>query len=257
MCGICGCGEVDSQQHHQNHDHEHDHNHEHEHDHNLIQIEKNLLDKNNQIAITNRQYFFEQEILAIHLVSSPGSGKTTLLEKTLSELKNQFPIAVIEGDQQTDLDLQRIKALGIPAVQINTGKICHLDAHMIHHAIDDLPLQKQSLLFIENVGNLVCPALFNLGESCRAVMLSVTEGDDKPLKYPDIFQTANLMIINKIDLLPYITFDIEKCVEYARRINPQIEILQISATSNEGLKTWYYWLTQQHTKMLLTNACAS
>jgi hydrogenase nickel incorporation protein HypB len=253
MCGICGCGEVDLEHHHQNHDHEHNH----EHDHNLIQIEKNLLDKNNQIAAQNSEYFSAQEILAIHLVSSPGSGKTTLLEKTLSELKNQFSIAVIEGDQQTDRDLQRIKALGIPAVQINTGKICHLDAHMIHHAIDDLSLQKQSLLFIENVGNLVCPALFNLGESYRAVMLSVTEGDDKPLKYPDMFQTANLMIINKVDLLPYVTFDVEKCIEYARRINPTIEILQISATKNEGLKTWYHWLTQQHAKILLASAYTS
>lgn len=239
MCGICGCGEGS------NNEHEH-HKHDHSPDSHLIQIEQDLLGKNNKFAAINRKYFLQQQILALNLVSSPGSGKTSLLEKTLVALKDQLQIAVIEGDQQTDHDTLRIRATGVPAVQINTGKACHLDAHLIGHAVESLSLKKQSLLFIENVGNLVCPALFDLGEAHKVVVLSVTEGDDKPIKYPDMFHAADLMILNKMDLLPYVDFNVEKCVEYARRINPSIKILEMSASKNQGLEHWYSWLKDRY-----------
>ena len=197
------------------------------------------------MAMHNRQDFARFGVLALNLVSSPGSGKTSLLVRTASELADKMPIHVIEGDQQTSLDAERIRQTGVAAVQVNTGKGCHLDADMISRAIQNMQLEKSGVLFIENVGNLVCPAAFDLGEAARVVILSVTEGEDKPLKYPDMFLSAKLMIINKCDLLAYVPFDVEKCVEYARRINPQIEVLQVSALNGDGLGEWYEWIAAQ------------
>jgi len=252
--------------HHHHHDHAHDHDHEHAHHHHyegdhhhygegpahahapgmsqsrMVQIEQDILGKNNQYANANRQLFRDQAILALNLVSSPGSGKTTLLTRSIDDLKGELPITVIEGDQQTANDADRIRETGVRALQINTGKGCHLDAHMVGHAMESLLPESNSLLFIENVGNLVCPAAFDLGEAHKVAILSVTEGEDKPLKYPDMFHAADLMILNKTDLLPYLDFDVEKCIEYARRVNPEIEVLQLSARSGEGMDAWYQWI---------------
>ncbi len=211
----------------------------------MVQIEQDILGKNDQYAGANRSWFQAQGILALNLVSSPGSGKTSLLTRSIQDLKDRYPLAVIEGDQQTSHDADRIRATGVPALQINTGKGCHLDAHMIGHAIESLPLAPRSLLFIENVGNLVCPAAFDLGEAHKVAILSVTEGEDKPLKYPDMFHAADLMLLNKIDLLPYLDFDVEQCIGYARRVNPSIQVLQVSARSGEGLEAWYAWLGER------------
>ncbi len=208
----------------------------------MVQIEQDILGKNNQYASANRQLFQERQILALNLVSSPGSGKTTLLTRSIDDLKTELPISVIEGDQQTANDADRIRETGVPALQINTGKGCHLDAHMIGHAMESLRPADSSLLFIENVGNLVCPAAFDLGEAHKVAILSVTEGEDKPLKYPDMFHAADLMILNKTDLLPYLDFDVEKCIGFARRVNPDIEVLQLSAKSGEGMEAWYAWI---------------
>lgn len=208
----------------------------------MVQIEQDILAKNDRFAAANRAWLRARGILALNLVSSPGSGKTTLLTRSIQDLKGRYPLAVIEGDQQTSHDADRIRATGIPALQINTGKGCHLDAHMVGHAIESLGLPEKGLLFIENVGNLVCPAAFDLGEAHKVAILSVTEGEDKPLKYPDMFHAADLMILNKIDLLPYLDFDMAKCLDYARRVNPDIEVLQVSARSGDGLDTWYHWL---------------
>ena len=208
----------------------------------MVQIEQDILGKNDQYAAANRSWFRARGILALNLVSSPGSGKTSLLTRSIQDLKGRYPLAVIEGDQQTSHDADRIRATGVPALQINTGKGCHLDAHMVGHAIESLGLAEKSLLFIENVGNLVCPAAFDLGEAHKVAILSVTEGEDKPLKYPDMFHAADLMILNKIDLLPYLDFDMARCLDYAHRVNPGIEILQVSARSGEGLDAWYAWL---------------
>ncbi|MDP2806258.1 MAG: hydrogenase nickel incorporation protein HypB [Gallionellaceae bacterium] len=211
----------------------------------IVQVEKDLLNKNNNLALGNRSYFAAQNMLVLNLVSSPGSGKTTLLVRTLEMLKDKQTIAVIEGDQQTENDAERIRATGIPAIQINTGKGCHLDASMIGHALDQLTLAKGSLLFIENVGNLVCPAAFDLGEAAKVVVLSVTEGEDKPLKYPDMFSAARLMLLNKCDLLPYLTFDVELAIANARRVNPNIEIIQLSATNGAGMDEWLNWISRE------------
>jgi hydrogenase nickel incorporation protein HypB len=211
----------------------------------MVQIEQDILSKNDRYAAANRAWFLARGILALNLVSSPGSGKTTLLTRSIQDLKGLYPLAVIEGDQQTSYDADRIRATGVPALQINTGKGCHLDAHMVGHAIESLGPVEKSLLFIENVGNLVCPAAFDLGEAHKVAILSVTEGEDKPLKYPDMFHAADLMILNKIDLLPYLDFDVAKCLDYARRVNPKIEVLQVSARSGEGLGAWYAWLQDQ------------
>ena len=211
----------------------------------MVQIEQDILGKNDQYANRNRQWFAERGILALNLVSSPGSGKTTLLTETLTRLQGQLPLAVIEGDQQTNHDAERIRATGAPALQINTGKGCHLDAHMVGHALTAMPIESNSVVFIENVGNLVCPAAFDLGEAHKVVILSVTEGEDKPLKYPDMFHAADVMILNKIDLLPYLHFDVATCEAYARRVNPDIEILHVSATSGAGMESWLAWLTQR------------
>lgn len=261
------------------HDHHHSHDHEHAHDHaaafapvidkdnmhygmgeagthapgltqkRMVQIEMGVLDKNNQIAVHNREHLQEQGILALNLVSSPGSGKTTLLTRTLNYLKDKVPCAVIEGDQQTTNDAERIRATGVPAIQVNTGKGCHLDAQMVHDAMHHLGLKDNSLLFIENVGNLVCPAGFDLGEQHKVAILSVTEGEDKPLKYPHMFAAADLMLINKIDLLPYVNVNIEACVNAARRVNPDIDVIVLSATTGEGMDEWVAWLQDRLSKV--------
>lgn len=211
----------------------------------MFEIEMSVLDKNNKIAAHNREHFEAQNILALNLVSSPGSGKTTLLTETIELVKNAIPCAVIEGDQQTSNDADRIRATGVPAIQVNTGKGCHLDAQMVHDAAHRLQLSDNSLLFIENVGNLVCPAGFDLGERAKVVVLSVTEGEDKPLKYPHMFAAAKLMLLNKVDLLPYVSFDVEACVANARRVNPNIVAILISATTGQGMDTWAKWLEQE------------
>jgi hydrogenase nickel incorporation protein HypB len=211
----------------------------------LVQIEQDVLSKNNHLAAHNREHFTAQHILVLNLVSSPGSGKTTLLTATLQQLAGKLPCAVIEGDQQTSNDAERIRATGVPAIQVNTGKGCHLDAQMVHDAAHRLDLQDHSLLFIENVGNLVCPASFDLGERHKVAVLSVTEGEDKPLKYPHMFAAATLMIINKIDLLPYVNFSVENCIAYARQVNPSIQVIALSATSGEGMDLWLNWLGEQ------------
>ncbi|HRG22543.1 MAG TPA: hydrogenase nickel incorporation protein HypB [Saprospiraceae bacterium] len=230
MCVSCGCGGG------------HSHDHEHIDANKIIDVEKDILQQNNLLAERNRGYFDAKDILCLNLVSSPGSGKTSLLEKTLTDLKGSVPFAVIEGDQQTSNDADRIHATGTKVTQINTGKGCHLDAHMVYHAVQGMKPEQDAVLFIENVGNLVCPAMFDLGEKYRVVVISVTEGDDKPLKYPDMFYTSHLCIINKIDLLPYVPFDIEKAKENARRVNPGMEILEVSSLTGEGMEQWYNWL---------------
>ncbi len=213
-----------------------------------IRIEQDVLGENNRHASSNRRRFAERATLALNLVSSPGSGKTTLLCATIAALRKRagnLPVAVIEGDQQTSFDADRIRATGAPAIQINTGKGCHLDAQMVGAALARLPQpagKNGGVLFIENVGNLVCPALWDLGEAAKVVILSVTEGEDKPLKYPDMFGAARLMVLNKIDLLPHLQFDVARCIAYARRINPHIEVLQLSAGSGEGMDAWLDWI---------------
>jgi hydrogenase nickel incorporation protein HypB len=198
--------------------------------------------KNDAQADKNRAWFAGREILALNLVSSPGSGKTALLERTIKDLSGEMPISVVEGDQATVKDAERIRAVGAPAVQVNTGAGCHLDAEMISRATAELRPPAGSVLFIENVGNLVCPALFDLGERAKVVILSVTEGEDKPLKYPHMFQAAELMVINKIDLLPHVDFDLDAVVGYARQINPAIAVTMLSVRSGEGLADWYGWV---------------
>lgn len=238
MCNSCGCGQ---------NDHHHDEHHHHEQ--RLIQITQDILQKNNAYAATNRRYFSEHGISVINLLSSPGSGKTTLLIKTIEHLKDLVPIAVIEGDQQTSRDAERIRATGVPAIQINTGAGCHLDAHLVGHALEELNLTDGSILIIENVGNLICPAGFDLGEQSRVVILSVTEGEDKPLKYPNAFQSAHLMLLNKIDILPYVNFDLDQCCEYARRVNPRLEIMSISGMSGRGIDIWGEWIIRNVNQM--------
>ncbi|NOY37894.1 MAG: hydrogenase nickel incorporation protein HypB [Chlorobi bacterium] len=277
MCDTCGCGQPgdeviirkpgehnhayvhDGVKHNHSHDHshsgeehthaEHDHTHHHHPDHTHgareIVVEENILQKNDLLAEHNRGFFEAKGMVTLNLVSSPGSGKTTLLEKTISALNNRFTFAVIEGDQQTMNDANRINATGAPVVQINTGNGCHLDASMINSAVMHLDVPDKSFLMIENVGNLVCPALFDLGEAFRVVIISVTEGDDKPVKYPTMFQTADLCLINKTDLLPYVDFDVEKAKEYAHRINPQISFISLSAQTGEGMDEWFTWLEEK------------
>ena len=211
----------------------------------MLEVEIDVLDKNNRIAAHNRARFAARHQLVLNLVSIPGSGKTTLLTETLTRLNARVPCAVIEGDQQTVNDAARIRETGTPAIQVNTGKGCHLDAQMIADAAPRLPLADHGILFIENVGNLVCPASFDLGERHKVAVLSVTEGEDKPLKYPHMFAAASIMLLNKIDLLPYLKFDVEKCLACAREVNPSIEIFLVSATSGEGMDRWLDWLETQ------------
>lgn len=211
----------------------------------MLSIERDILGANDALAAVNRQWLAARRILAVNLMSSPGAGKTALLVRTLRELAGRMPLAVIEGDQQTEFDAERIRATGVPAVQINTGKGCHLDARMVGEALPRLELAEDGLLFIENVGNLVCPAAFDLGEDHKAVILSVTEGEDKPLKYPDMFAAAELMLVNKVDLLPYLDFDVERAVALARRINPRLAVIRTSATTGEGVGEWLDWLARR------------
>jgi hydrogenase nickel incorporation protein HypB len=274
MCETCGCSdgaEVEvvtldpaskhhhGDSHHHVHlhdgDHSHDHSHSHSDDHgqyhdiahhsraSTVLLEQNVLAKNAALAARNRAWFAGREILALNLVSAPGAGKTTLLEYTVRDSRHKQPFFVIEGDQATTNDSLRIKAAGAPVVQINTGSGCHLDADMVAHGLAELKPAFGSILMIENVGNLVCPAMFDLGERAKVAILSVTEGDDKPIKYPHMFQAASLLLVNKIDLLPYVDFDLDCCQAYARQINPAIEIMTLSAKTGEGLATWYDWIS--------------
>ena len=239
-------------EHHNEGEHSHDHNHNHhhhDHDHSHsseIDVGQNILNKNNLIAERNRGFFDAKGITSLNLVSSPGSGKTSLLERTIKDTRQDFTIYVIEGDQQTMQDAYRIEASGAPVIQVNTGDGCHLDADMINRALKRLEIKDNSLLMIENVGNLVCPALFDLGESKRIVIISVTEGDDKPLKYPNMFSSSDTCIINKIDLLPYVDFDMNKVKEYALRVNPNLEFIDVSVKTGEGMEKWYGWLKEVH-----------
>ncbi len=211
----------------------------------MVQVEQDILGRNNADARSNRRLFRQRGVLALNLVSSPGSGKTALLVRTLIDLAAEVAMAVIEGDQDTSLDADRVRATGARSVQLNTGKGCHLDAHTVGHALRALDPVPRSILFIENVGNLVCPAGFDLGEAHKVVILSVTEGEDKPLKYPGMFHAAGLMLINKIDLLPHVEFAMLRCIEAAQRVNPGLQVLQVSAHSGEGLGSWYAWLRLQ------------
>ncbi len=272
MCDTCGCGQPDdavtilkpgetAEHHHHDHIHPHPHSrghdhdhHEHTHDHDHIhahthgreiEVELDVMQKNNLLAERNRGYFEAKNIVALNLVSSPGSGKTTLLERTISELKDKISIAVIEGDQQTFQDANRIDALNTPVIQVNTGNGCHLDANMINQAVKKLDINGRTLLMIENVGNLVCPALFDLGEAGKVVIISVTEGDDKPIKYPTMFEMSDVCIINKTDLLPYVDFDVERCKDFALKVNPQLQFFTLSAKSGEGFEQWLNWLEGQ------------
>lgn len=282
MCGTCGCGEsakatvinlktgtvteidndhgADHHHHNHNHDHSHAHNHgyphSHDHDHHhhpsadhshshTVALGAAILQKNNELAERNRAWFAGREILALNLVSSPGAGKTTLLERTIRERGADHAFFVIEGDQATANDGKRIEAAGAPAVQINTGTGCHLEADMIARALNELAPSFGSVLMIENVGNLVCPALFDLGESAKVTIISTTEGEDKALKYPHMFQASNLVVINKTDLLPYLRFDMELMIGNIRTVNPQAEIVQLSASTGEGIDAWYRWIADR------------
>jgi len=284
MCDTCGCGKPDefkihsrnhTHEHEHSHDHDHDHNHthdhEHDHDHNhihdhehdhdhdhghphehphtrTIDLSLDIMSENNRLADLNRRFFEGRKVLCLNLVSSPGSGKTTILEKSITALKSKYKISVIEGDQQTILDADRIEKAGAPAIQINTGSGCHLDAYMVESALKKLDIEANSILFIENVGNLVCPALFDLGEHKRVVVISVTEGDDKPLKYPYMFQSSHLCIINKSDLLPYVDFNPEATIKYARSINPDLEFIVLCAKTGEGMDLWYEWIGRERNR---------
>ena len=260
MCTVCGCGtEGETHVNDQSHDQSHDHSHGHHHyghggaglnvvgfsQNKLIEIEKNILSKNDGYAESNRHWLNQHGLAALNLVSSPGAGKTTLLVETLLRIKNDFSVGVIEGDQETANDADRIKETGVAAIQINTGKGCHLDAHMVGHAIQALPLNRDGVVFIENVGNLVCPASFDLGEDAKVVILSTTEGEDKPIKYPDMFSVSDLMLISKTDLLPYLDFNVEQAIDYAKRVNPNLEIILLSAKSGEGMEYWINWISSK------------
>lgn len=278
MCGTCGCsdgtkatiinlktgkttelsGDGDTpghhhHDHHHGHSHSHDHDHAHTHDHahlhhhdhvpsGTVALEQAVLQKNNALAERNRAWFRGREILALNLVSSPGAGKTSLLERTIKDQAGKHDVFVIEGDQATANDGERIREAGAPAVQVNTGTGCHLEADMVARGLQELGPSVGALVMIENVGNLVCPALFDLGEHAKVAILSVTEGEDKPIKYPHMFQASDLVLINKIDLLPHINFDIARCVENVGIVNPAAEVIQVSATTGEGLDAWYAWI---------------
>jgi hydrogenase nickel incorporation protein HypB len=259
MCATCGCGDDDavtitdparatSRQHDHGDRHHHGHGHgpsqhQHEPESHTVSLEQKVLQRNDQLAERNRGWLSAKRIVAVNLMSSPGSGKTTVLERTAAELRARLPISVIEGDQETVVDAERIGAAGCRAIQINTGTGCHLDADMLGRALRELAAPEESLVFIENVGNLVCPALFDLGETKRVVIMSVTEGEDKPLKYPHMFRGADLVLLNKTDLLPYLDFDVERCVRYLRQVNPDCAVLHVAATKGDGMPAWYHWLS--------------
>jgi hydrogenase nickel incorporation protein HypB len=262
MCSVCGCSHGEARMaeeaastlhdlgHGTAHAHGHDnHNHDNAHQHvsqtRLVEIEKNILAKNQIFADENRARWSRMGLLVLNLVSSPGAGKTSLLVKSLEELRTKIPICVIEGDQETSNDAERIRRTGVPAVQINTGRGCHLDAHLVGHAAETLPLAQDGVLFIENIGNLVCPSGFDLGETKRVVILSVTEGDDKPIKYPDAFASADVMVLSKFDLLPHVDFNVEAAIDYARSVNPDIRIIQSSTRGFPGVGEWLDWLSDE------------
>jgi hydrogenase nickel incorporation protein HypB len=230
MCTTCGCGET------------HNHPHEIHSSKEIITLEQRVLAKNDALARANRDRLAGLGILAVNLMSSPGSGKTTLLERTIRDTAGHRAVTVIEGDQETPLDADRIRRTGCAVVQVNTGAGCHLEAKMVGDALDALDPPAGSLLFIENVGNLVCPALFDLGENGKVVIVSVTEGTDKPLKYPYMFAAADLVIVNKTDLLPYVDFDLATCRAHLKAVNPAAQVLAVSATTGDNLESWYAWL---------------
>jgi hydrogenase nickel incorporation protein HypB len=254
MCAICGCSDAvhghGASEHVHEHEHEHDHAHDHEHEHavdsafaHAHELQAAILGKNDRIAAITRRFLAEHRILALNLVSSPGAGKTTVLERTIAGLRGEREIQVIEGDQATSHDAARIRDAGALAIQINTGTGCHLDAAMVEGALRELAPSRGTLLFIENVGNLVCPALFDLGERAKVVIASVTEGEDKPLKYPHMFRASQLVLLNKMDLLPHVRFDVQRFVRNARQVNSALEVLPISAVgAGAGLERWYSWL---------------
>jgi hydrogenase nickel incorporation protein HypB len=273
MCTICGCSDTQAATytvpgahahmhgHDLGHSHEHDHDHGHTHTHTpaedphavmhaamhgrTIALEQDILAKNKILAERNRGWFEGREVLALNLMSSPGSGKTSLLERTIHALNNEMNIYVVEGDQAGTNDAERIRATGCAVIQVNTGAGCHLEADMLARSMQQLNPRSGSLVLIENVGNLICPALFDLGERAKVVVISVTEGDDKPTKYPHMFRACRLMLINKIDLLPHVRFDVDRCIAHAREVNPDIQVLQVSAETGQGMDAWYQWLRRE------------
>jgi len=263
MCGTCGCSSdavvtlhtpVDYEHSHEPRPHDHSHPHDHPHDpqhhqhprpDRTIELQQKVLAKNDELADVNRRWLRDRGILAVNLMSSPGSGKTTLLERTAKDLAGQVLISVIEGDQETELDARRILAAGSRVVQINTGAGCHLDAEMVARGLHALDVPGGSIVVIENVGNLVCPALFDLGEAAKVVLASVTEGADKPLKYPHMFRQADLVLLNKTDLLPYVDFDVAQYCSDLRRVTPDAVLLLLSATTGDGTTAWYDWLLRR------------
>ena len=279
MCTTCGCsdnqdvrytmpgghthspdGHAHNHDHAHPHDHDHDHGHSHDHSHGhtdpraalhagmhgrTVVLEQEILAKNQALAERNRGWFEGREVLALNLMSSPGSGKTSLLERTIRALRDEMRIYVVEGDQATSNDAERIRAAGCAVIQVNTGTGCHLEADMLARGMQQLKPPPGSLVLIENVGNLVCPALFDLGERAKVVVVSVTEGEDKPIKYPHMFRACRLMLINKIDLLPHVRFDVDRCIAYAREVNPDIQVLRVSAETGEGIEAWYQWLRHE------------
>lgn len=236
MCTTCGCDEIG-----------HEHEHEHEHEHRVITKEIDVLEKSRRLAASNRAWLRARGVSMLNVMSSPGAGKTTLLERTVRDLSRAVPIFIIEGDQATQLDADRVRAAGARAVQVNTGAGCHLDPHMVRHALEDLDPPRGSFVFVENVGNLVCPALFDLGESERVVLISTPEGDEKPLKYPHMFQTASLVVLNKIDLLSVVPFDMDRFTRHAASASPRAELLCVSAWKGDGLDRWYAWILDRGT----------
>jgi len=257
MCATCGCAEA---AHAHDHDHPHDHDHDHAHDHGhshdhdraheptregrIRRLEQDILAKNDRLAARNRGWLEGRGVTALNLMSAPGSGKTTLLERTIRDLRGEIALCVIEGDQATSRDADRIRAAGCAAVQINTGAGCHLEADGLARGLRELDPPRGALVFIENVGNLVCPALFDLGERARAVVASVTEGEDKPLKYPHMFAAADALVLNKVDLLPHLSFDVGAFLAHAHQVNPKLRVFPVSAQTGEGLVSWYDWLRE-------------
>jgi hydrogenase nickel incorporation protein HypB len=243
MCATCGCDEKTGHDHGHHPSSGHDRSHDHDHAHGVtVRLEEGILARNDAFAKRNRAWFHDRSILALNLVSSPGSGKTTLLARTIRDLRGRLAISVIEGDQETSRDADRIRDAGAAAVQVNTGTACHLDAHQVEHALGDLRPSDRSCVVIENVGNLICPSLFDLGEERRILVASVTEGEDKPIKYPHMFRSADLILLNKIDLLPHVSFEMDRFADFVRQVNPDAGILPVSASRGDGLPGWYEWL---------------